>query len=151
IVAVDLSEEMLRVAQCNVERAGMANRIRLERVNARGLHFPDRHFPAVISNSIIHHIPEPRDCFTEMVRVCEIGGTLFIRDLLRPPTKKILDQLVATYAGDASPHQRQLFADSLHAALTLEEVRALIASLGFDDETVQQTSDRHWTWIGVRR
>ena len=80
----------------------------------------------------------------------ETGGMLFIRDLLRPPTKDVLDNLVARYAGDANPHQRQLFADSLHAALTLEEVRALLASLGFDAETVQQTSDRHWTWIGVR-
>ena len=28
-----------------------------------------------------------------------------------------------TYAGDATPYQRKLFADSLRAALTLEEMR----------------------------
>ena len=50
------------------------------------------------------------------------------------------------YAGEATPHQRQMFADSLHAALSLDEIRGLIASLGFARDGVQQTSDRHWTW-----
>ena len=150
LVAVDLSEEMLRLGQRNVDRAGFAKRIRLEQVNARGLPFPDRHFPAVISNSIIHHIPEPRDGFAEMVRVCEFGGTLFVRDLLRPPSKEVLNQLVSVYAANDAPHARQLFADSLHAALTLDEVRAVIVPLGFEAETVQQTSDRHWTWHATR-
>src|SRR5437867_3719734 len=35
VVAVDLAEHMLRVAKENVERAGLANRIRLERVDAK--------------------------------------------------------------------------------------------------------------------
>jgi hypothetical protein len=25
-------------------------------------------------------------------------------------------------------------------------MRALVAGLGFDPETVRQTTDRHWTW-----
>ena len=112
LVAVDLSEEMLRVGQGNVERAGLANRIRLERVNARGLHFPDRHFPVVISNSIIHHTPEPAQVLAEMVRVVLPGGLVFVRDLLRPTDEATLRQLVSTYTGDANAHQQQMFADS---------------------------------------
>ena len=38
------------------------------------------------------------------------------------------------------------FAESLHAALSLDEIRGLVASLGFAAADVQQTSDRHWTW-----
>ncbi len=56
-----------------------------------------------------------------------------------------MDQLVDTYAGDANDHQRKLFADSLHAALTLDEMRALVAEFAAP-ETVCATSDRHWTW-----
>ena len=52
----------------------------------------------------------------------------------------------AVYAADANAHQRQMFADSLHAALNLAEVRGLVSALGFDPATVQQTTDRHWTW-----
>jgi len=39
-----------------------------------------------------------------------------------------------------------MLADSLRASLTLEELREIIAGLGFSPESVQQTSDRHWTW-----
>jgi hypothetical protein len=57
-----------------------------------------------------------------------------------------LQRLVASYASDANDHQRQMFADSLHAALTLDEIRQLVATHGFDPATVRQTTDRHWTW-----
>ncbi len=73
-----------------------------------------------------------------------------MRDLSRPASAELLRQLVAQYAGDANEHQRQMFADSLHAALTVEEMRDLVATLGFPPETVQASSDRHWTWAAVR-
>lgn len=150
IVGIDLAERMLELAAANVSNAGFAGRIAVELVNARGLPYEDGRFPAVVSNSIIHHIPEPRDCFKEMVRVCMAGGTLFVRDLLRPGSKEILDHQVAMYAGNDSPRQRQLFADSLHAALTLDEVRQMVTELGFEAKSVTQTSDRHWTWHAVK-
>lgn len=146
IVAVDLADEMLRCGQHNVIKAGLSDRIRLEQANARMLPYSDGAFAAVISNSIIHHIPEPIDSLSEMVRVCTKGGRLFVRDLSRPGTKTELDYLVATYAGQENHHQRQLFANSLHAALTPGEVRDLVAAIGYDRESVRQTSDRHWTW-----
>jgi hypothetical protein len=54
---------------------------------------------------------------------------------------------VDLYAADANGHQRKMFGDSLRAALTLEEIRGLIVPLGFAAATVQQTTDRHWTWL----
>jgi hypothetical protein len=81
-----------------------------------------------------------------MVRVVRSGGWLFVRDLLRPPDDAMVRRLVQEYAGNATAHQQKLFDDSLRAALTLEEVRSLITPLGFRPGSVQQTSDRHWTW-----
>jgi hypothetical protein len=85
-----------------------------------------------------------------MVRVVAPGGTLFVRDLLRPADEAELQRLVGLYAAGANEHQRQMFADSLHAALRLDEVRALVAGLGSDPAGVRQTTDRHWTWAAVR-
>jgi ubiquinone/menaquinone biosynthesis C-methylase UbiE len=146
VVAVDLAESMLKLARRNIAAAGFADRITVEHVNARGLPYADGQFDAVVSNSIIHHIPEPFSVLKEMARVCCTGGRIFIRDLFRPDSKAELQRLVNMHAAGANDHQRQLFADSLHAALTVDEVRALIARLGFDIVTVQATSDRHWTW-----
>jgi hypothetical protein len=80
-----------------------------------------------------------------MIRVVGPSGLLFVRDLLRPESAAELDQLVAVYAADANTHQRRMFGDSLHAALTLDEVRALGVAFGVAADCVQQTSDRHWT------
>jgi len=146
VVAVDLADHMLALGRDNVCAAGFQDRIHLERCDAKQLAYPAASFAAVISNSIVHHIPEPGRALAEMVRVLRPGGTLFVRDLLRPADEAGLQHLVRTYAGDANEHQRQMFADSLHAALTLAELRGLIASLGCDPAGVVQTSDRHWTW-----
>ncbi len=146
IVAIDLAEEMLTLARNNVVAAEFSERIRIERANGRKLDYATASFAAVVSNSIIHHIPEPFDCLAEMVRVCATGGQLFVRDLFRPDTMEELQYLVETYAGSANAHQRQLFSQSLHAALTLEEVQALVGRFGFATECVQRTSDRHWTF-----
>ena len=45
-------------------------------------------FPAVMSNSIVHHIPDPRTVFAEIARVAAPGATIFVRDLLRPMTRR---------------------------------------------------------------
>ena len=44
------------------------------------------------------------------------------------------------------PISGSLFEDSLRAALSVEEIQALVSELGFAGSTVVATSDRHWTW-----
>jgi len=150
VVAIDLAENMLAVGRENVRRAGLEDRLRLQLCDAKRMTFNAGMFAGVISNSIVHHLPEPRLVLAEMVRVVLPGGILFVRDLLRPPDDTTLTTLVDQYAAGANDHQRQMFADSLRAALTLAEVQALVAGLGLDTATVRQTSDRHWTWSARR-
>ena len=73
-------------------------------------------------------------------------GLLFVRDLMRPDDNATVNQLIDTYAKGQSHRARQLFNDSLRAALNLQEIRSLVGRLGFNTDSVQPTSDRHWTW-----
>jgi ubiquinone/menaquinone biosynthesis C-methylase UbiE len=150
VLGIDLAEHMLAVGRRNVHKAGLDERIELRRVDAKGLPFADSAFAAVISNSIVHHIPEPRFVVQEMTRVTAPGGAIFVRDLLRPETDAGVRKLVDMYAAGANAHQRQMFDDSLRAALTLDEIRALVQSAGFDPNGVRQTTDRHWTWSALK-
>ncbi len=150
VMALDAAGQMLELARYNVEAAGLIERIQLVRADAKRLGFEDGTFDVVMSNSIVHHILEPLLIVTEAVRVVKSGGLVFFRDLLRPDSLERLRALVHNYAGSENEHQRQMFANSLHAALTLDEVRELVVSLGYTQETVQQTSDRHWTWSARR-
>jgi ubiquinone/menaquinone biosynthesis C-methylase UbiE len=150
VLAVDAAEHMLERAAKNVAGAGLVGRIHLKCVDAKSLEFGDGSFSGVISNSIVHHIPDPRGVIAEMVRVLAPEGTLFVRDLLRPADKSTLDQLVSTYARDATEPQRAMFRASLNAALTLDELRQMTRPLGISDSAVTQTSDRHWTIVFQR-
>lgn len=150
ITAIDLAAEMLSLARQNIARAGLEQVITPELVDAKGLPYADAAFDAVISNSIVHHIPQPRDTMAEMWRVLGPGGVLFVRDLLRPETDAEVEHLVAAYAGNESPRQQQLFRQSLHAALTVTEIGELLSDLGLSATWVRQSSDRHWTITGRR-
>jgi ubiquinone/menaquinone biosynthesis C-methylase UbiE len=151
-VAVDLAQAMLDVAAKNVAAAKLEQAIELKLVDAKRLPFEDGEFAVVMSNSIIHHIPDPADCLKEMVRVVSRdSGLLFVRDLLRPNSESQLQHLVETYAADADEHQQRMFGESLHAALTLDEIRALAGRFGITADCIQQTTDRHWTLSWRRR
>ena len=146
VLAIDAAEAMLRRGAVNVAAAGLVGRIHLEVVDAKSLTYDDHSFPAILSNSLVHHIEHPTWVLAELVRVLAPEGTLFVRDLMRPSDEEMLHSLVDTYALDASDLQRGLFAASLRAALTLGEIRDLVRELGLQPTDVQQTSDRHWTW-----
>jgi ubiquinone/menaquinone biosynthesis C-methylase UbiE len=145
-MAADAAVSMLEQARYNLEIESLTHRIQLTHVDAKRLLFADGMFDVTISNSIVHHIPEPIMVLREAARVTRAGGLLFFRDLMRPESEAELDRLVQLYAAGANNHQRQLFAESLHAALSLAEMQALVVTLGFDGKGVEQTSDRHWTW-----
>jgi ubiquinone/menaquinone biosynthesis C-methylase UbiE len=157
--AIDLAGHMLALAERNVARAGLGGRIRVARMDAKATPWADGAFDAVMSNSIVHHIPEPRRVLAEVWRLVRAGGVLFVRDLERPSDAARVAELVTTYAPipDGTPevralHERQraLFEASLLAALTVDEVRAMVAPLGIPADAVRSTSDRHWTLVRVK-
>lgn len=149
VMASDAATNMLDLARYNVAVSSMELRIQLHHGDSKQLRFDDAMFDAVISNSLIHHVPDPQTVLSEMVRVCKPGGRIFVRDLYRPDSMTLVESLVQTYTANETPYNQQLFRQSLCAALTLEEIRQMVAELGFDPETVQMTSDRHWTWSAV--
>ena len=148
VVGIDLAEEMLKLGRRNLTASGFEARISLERIDAKQSPYDDNSFDVVMSNSIVHHIPKPVTVLHEMSRVLRTEGILFVRDLMRPDDLAALESLVETYAAGANDHQRQLFRDSLHAALTLGEIEELLVATGLPRNWVEQTSDRHWTICG---
>ncbi|MCA9028391.1 MAG: class I SAM-dependent methyltransferase [Planctomycetaceae bacterium] len=147
IVAVDLAEEMLKLARLNVDRAGHSARVSCESVDGKSLPYEPGEFDVVMSNSIVHHIPEPFEALREMRRVVRPGGLLFVRDLLRPDSEAEVERLVTLHAGEETPEAQQMFRQSLHAALTVEEMAELAEDVGLLRGCVSQTSDRHWTLV----
>jgi SAM-dependent methyltransferase len=107
--------------------------------------YKDGYFDLVLSNSLVHHLPNPLPFFQEVKRVLKPKGGLLLRDLLRPDSPETVAEMVNAIGSDYSSHQKQLFQDSLCAAFTLSEIGDLLAQAGLTELNLYQSSDRHWT------
>ncbi|MCM2371223.1 class I SAM-dependent methyltransferase [Aporhodopirellula aestuarii] len=156
VMGVDHCVDMLELARVELEFAGMLGQIQLEQVD---LNDPDglqsELAETVISNTVLHHLESPINALRLGIKALRPGGRLFVRDLYRPETDREVERLVELHGGSAEAatsgiDPRQLLRQSLHAALTLEEIREIVATLGIDPGCVNMTSNRHWTLDCVR-
>ncbi|MEL6898215.1 MAG: class I SAM-dependent methyltransferase, partial [Planctomycetota bacterium] len=147
VLAMDASTTMLDVAKININVRGVNEMVQLEHFDvAEYEELPSEYVDCVMSNSLAHHLPDPTTLFAAAKHVLRPGGTIFIRDLARPSNAAEVERLVQQYTGNESETARQLFRQSLHAALTLDEAKSIATSCGFDADSVTMTSDRHWTF-----
>lgn len=147
VMAADMSTAMLDLAVYRIETANMRDRVQLHHGDAKSLRMNDNYFDCVMSNSLIHHVPEPESAFAEAWRVLRTGGLLFVRDLCRPESETEVESLVEEVCSEESGSAKQLFRQSLHAALTVQEVQSFVAPLGIEQQCVTETSNRHWTLV----
>jgi ubiquinone/menaquinone biosynthesis C-methylase UbiE len=146
VTGVDLSGHMLDLARRRLAGSRFVGSINFRQADAKALPFFDGTFDTVFSNTILHHLPDPRALLSEARRVLKTGGVLLIRDLYRPGDLAGADALVAKHAAEASAHQQDMLRRSLLAALTPAELRACAEEVGLGPaggfEVVVDT-DRH--------
>ena len=152
LLAIDGEVEMLEIAKREIDIAGLLDRISLDHADVCEMdHYEQGMTDTVISNSLLHHLDEPRIGLQTAIRLLPTGGRLFVRDLVRPGSQEEVEGLVERYSGEENEVGQQLFRQSLHAALTLDEIREISRGLGISGESVQMTSDRHWTMDWCRQ
>ncbi len=145
VIGIDLSPNMLELGDFHITEAGLTDRITLAQADAKDLPYPSQFFDAVLSNSMIHHIPDPLPMLREVSRVIRSDGLILIRDLIRPKTTEAALGLVEQHASGATPYQKKLFYESFLAAFTILEVEDMLAQVNLPGTVVLQSSDRHWS------
>ena len=143
VLGVDLSCPMLTLAIHHAAAACLQDRIAYQCADARRLPFGSNAFDVVFSNTILHHLSDPRPVLLEICRVVRPGGTVLIRDLFRPPSRRRTEQLVRQHATDATTPQQSMFFASLCAAFTPEEIRNMLGGMHLAELCVVIDSDRH--------
>ena len=73
-----MSTEMLAVAARNRARQGAD--LHLVAADAKHVPFADHSVGMITSNSLIHHIPDPRAVFQEIARIARPRAPILIRD-----------------------------------------------------------------------
>ncbi|WP_330205438.1 class I SAM-dependent methyltransferase [Cyanobacterium sp. Dongsha4] len=145
ITAIDLASSMLKIAETNIQEKNKSSQISLQLVDGKKMPYPDNSFDLIISNSLIHHIPQPLELLKEINRVVKKNGVILIRDLFRPKSEDDIEKIVQKANLDYSPRQKQLFKDSLRAALTVDEIKDLAHEMEWYSAQVYHSSPRHWT------
>jgi phosphatidylethanolamine/phosphatidyl-N-methylethanolamine N-methyltransferase len=82
VTGVDISSEMLRVAQEKVERRGW-DHVRLLQMDALNLTLPSDSFDWVTAFHILTVVPDHARLMQELVRVCRPGGRIVLVNHLR--------------------------------------------------------------------
>ncbi|MCI0654641.1 MAG: class I SAM-dependent methyltransferase [Methylococcaceae bacterium] len=147
--AVDGSRTMLQVAR---HRLGCSSTMQEQIMFFEGmlpdLHLPYRHYDFLISNSLLHHLPDPGALWSVIKQLSVTGCGVFIMDLLRPENTRTARRMVESYAANEPAILRRDFYNSLRAAFTLDEISAQLRQQQLDYLTLKQVSDRHVTVSG---
>jgi phosphatidylethanolamine/phosphatidyl-N-methylethanolamine N-methyltransferase len=140
VTGIDMSEPMLREASKHLGGDGDRS-LRLFRMNAAELAFPDESFDVVYAAYVMTVVPDPVAVLREMRRVCRVGGDIVILNhfLSDVPILSKVERLI-------SPLTARL---GFRADL---DARLLLAQAGLRPISVQKVNmPRLWTLIHCRR
>ena len=147
VTGVDASAPMIDWANRLAQEAGVQDRLTFLCQRFQDLSF-ETTADAIISNSLVHHVPNPFR-FWYAVKTCiKPGGPVLVMDLLRPESEEAAWALVDQYASEEPKQLRQDFFNSLLAAFTEDEVAAQLAELNLSRLMVDVPDDRHWLVYG---
>lgn len=99
ITGVDLSTDMVAIAQRNVARAGHSARVDVRAADVAALPFPDASFDMVVSTLSMHHWGAVPPAVSEFARVLRPGGPLWIYDLRTLPDDTLAAAASAAFGG----------------------------------------------------
>ena len=78
VVGIDISPDMLAIAQDRVARDGLTNVEALLEMDAERLDFPDGSFDTVVAMYVMTVVPNPKRVMSELRRVCKPNGDIYI-------------------------------------------------------------------------
>jgi cyclopropane fatty-acyl-phospholipid synthase-like methyltransferase len=148
IIGVDASAPMIQLGEQAVKEAGLTDRITLhcERYEeVAGARIVD----AVISNSLLHHLPNPLQFWQKIRLLVKPGAPVLVMDLLRPESPDAAQAIVDQYAANEPDILRRDFYNSLLAAFTEDEIGSQLARMNLTRLLIDIPDDRHWVVGGI--
>jgi len=148
ITAVDGSAPMIALGVDAVRAAGLTDRITLRHERIQETALAER-ADVVISNSLLHHLPNPLQFWYAVRQLVKPGAAVLVMDLLRPDSPEAAQALVDQYAAEEPAILRRDFYHSLLAAFTDDEVAAHLTEMNLSRLLIDVPDDRHWV-VGGR-
>ncbi len=141
-VAVDGAEAMLARARIHLVEKRLEDRVELRCARIQELDW-HREFQVILSNSLLHHLPDPTALWSAVRAAAVPGAAVAVMDLARPASPTAARELVQLHAASEAAILQRDFYNSLCAAFTVAEVRRQLDASGLSELRVAMVSDRH--------
>jgi arsenite methyltransferase len=125
VYGLDMTDEMLAVAQRNSEKAGTTN-VEFIKGEIERIPLPDASIDTIISNCVINLSPEKGQVLHEAFRVLRPGGRLAVSDIV------VDGDLSGLSISEVHIRAALSWAGCIAGALTMEQYRQLLAQAGFE-------------------
>lgn len=139
VTGVDLTPEFCQVATALSEWTGLSERTRFQVGDATATGLPDGSVDAALTMHVAMNIPDKHALYAEAFRVLRPGGRFVVYDVLQGEGGEV--HYPVPWADDSST--------SFPA--TLEDMRQLLPSAGFDVESEVDSSDESLIWFQKMR
>ncbi len=149
VKGIDISVTAVSLANERLKKRGLSH-AEAQTASVLVVPFPDRSFDYVISSGVIHHTPDPKTAFKELVRVLKPEGKLFLsvygkgglkwlaNDIFRYSVCKVMPfKAMETLfrAVGVPPNKRYVILDNLYVPycfrFTEAEIRGWLRDAGF--------------------
>jgi ubiquinone/menaquinone biosynthesis C-methylase UbiE len=147
IVGVDISAQMLALAQKRLSRIGCDRRVTFQEADVSDLPLGENSIDFVVSTLSLHHWIEPRTTMEEIYRVLKPGGRILIFDLRRdePFLVYILGNLVQRVFTPPPIQRVNGGIGSIWSSYTPAELRSIISGSPFPRWNVEAG----WAWAYI--
>lgn len=148
---IDISEDAIAAAKHRVASRNLSDRVEIRKASVLDIPYPDATFDYVVSSGVIHHTPDPKRGFQQIVRVLKPGGKIFLsvygrggpvwmvndigRLIARVVPFKTMERLWA--AVGIPPNKRYNYLDNMYVPYcyryTEKEIRSWLTKAGFEN------------------
>ena len=148
ITGFDGSKKMLEHANDKIKENGLEKNIKCKHGLIDNNILNNKKFDLVISNSVLHHVGDPKIFWDLIKNATKPGGNFFVMDLLRPDVIEDAAKIVAKYADNESEQLQMDFYNSLLAAYSVDETQQQLLESKIENFNIQQVTDRHFIVFG---
>lgn len=139
ITGIDLSQKMLDQAQKRIAKLGYRH-VRLLKMDATTLDFPDESFDRVLAAYFISTVPDPVTVVRELMRVTKPGGYLLFLNHFHSetPVKRYVEKIISPMC------YRIGFKTDL-------DLHRLMEKAGLEIESIEPIDSGHWKAVRCRK
>jgi len=124
VIGIDLSKEMLKVANENMAKTGNKGKVEFKVGDAENIPLEDEIADAVMGNMILHHCPEPKAAVREMARILKTNRQLVLSDLEKHGEEWLKTEMADIWLGFRSLELEKWFREGHLKAIEVSSARS---------------------------